>query len=76
MWISRDHRDEALKDLDQIYSVLCAEDMDGSFRANYILKQLDKLRWILDKNFRKKAIKEARRQKRHEHRQSRVRNQD
>ena len=48
MILSRSKKMQALKDLDNIYDVLCAQDMTGAFRANYIVKQLDDLRWLLD----------------------------
>lgn len=58
-------KEQALKDLDNIYNALCAEDMDGSFRANYIYRQVKDLEWLLDPK--------GRGRKRYESRKSRLR---
>ena len=48
MWLGKERKSQVLKDLDNIYQMLCADDISGSFRANYILKQLDDLHWLID----------------------------
>lgn len=48
MWLGKERKSQVLKDLDNIYQMLCADDISGSFRSNYILKQLDDLHWLID----------------------------
>jgi len=46
--MSHERKMQALTACDRIYEALCAEDMDGAFRASYIMKQIDDLHYILD----------------------------
>lgn len=48
MFLSREKKMQALKDLENIYNALCAEEMPGAFRASYINKQVEDLYYILD----------------------------
>lgn len=66
MILNRKKLDKTFTDLDNIYDALCAEDMDGKYRANYILQQVHDLNNILDPK--------GRRRKRYENRKSRIRN--
>ena len=66
MWLGKKRRNQIFTDLDNIYKALCAEEMDGSFRSNYILKQVDDLNHLIDPK--------GRGRKRYENRKSRIRN--
>ena len=48
MILSQEHKMQVLKDLDNIYNALCAEEMSGSFRTFYIMKQVEDMRWLID----------------------------
>lgn len=65
MILSREKKMQALKDLDNIRDALCAQDMDGGFRASYIKKQVEDLEWIIDPKGKGK--------KRYENRRARLR---
>ncbi len=49
MIFGRERKMQALKDLENIRNALCALDMDGAFRASYIMKQVEDLECIIDR---------------------------
>lgn len=65
MIFGHERKMQALKDLENIRNALCALDMDGAFRASYIMKQVEDLEWILDRKGKGK--------KRYAHRKTRLR---
>lgn len=68
MILRRFKRQMALEALNHIYNALCAEDMDGSFRASYILHELETLYFVLDKKSKKgKAYADRQKRLRNSH---------
>lgn len=65
MIFGRDRKEQALQDLDNIYNALCDESMNGSFKTNYIYRQIKDLEWLLDPK--------GKGRKRYESRKSRLR---
>lgn len=68
MIFGHERKMQALKDLENIRNALCALDMDGAFRASYIMKQVEDLEWILDRKGKGK--------KRYAHYKARLRGED
>ena len=63
MILNREHKMQALKDLENIRKALCALDMDGAFRASYIMKQIEDLEWIIDRTGKGKKRYESRKRR-------------
>lgn len=58
--LSHERKMQAFDAIEKIYEALCAEEMDGAFRASFIKRQTDELTYILDPNKKRRAKQYAR----------------